>query len=104
MATCNPIDNSIRQHVLNIDGSHSPAKLCNACRDARNGFCFPIAKAWDLQRDRTGEILQTRPYSGRHGVAFKDSQSRRFERSMSVAIGPGKAPAYVGLLWRRRPV
>lgn len=62
---------------------------------------FLIINVWDLHRERADLVLANRDNSREYGVIFRDTKSRRFERSVSIVVGLLIILAYAGLLWNK---
>ena len=62
---------------------------------------FLVSNVWDLQRNRTGRILQKLPDRDGYGVVFRDVHSRRFEQGISIVVGLAVTAAYFGLFWHK---
>ena len=62
---------------------------------------FLIINVWDLHRERADLVLESQRSGHEYGVIFRDTKNRRFERSVSIAVGLLIILAYAGLLWNK---
>ena len=60
-----------------------------------------IINVWDLHRERADLVLESQRSGHEYGVIFRDTKNRRFERSVSIAVGLLIILAYAGLLWNK---